>query len=203
MKREQNRKIFPVFIIWVNIIEIILYLLNRNIVNEDMIRYIQYTPYTKPGVLALNYLELFYKPWRSVFNYRVARRGGARLLKPIIKRSLDSIELFGNLSGGVLLLHKQGCVVLANKVGKNLTVSQGVTIGKGHKNVEGRDTPNIGDNVWICPNCVIFGGISIGNNVIIGAGTILNKSVPDNCTVVGNPARVVKKDGKACSFILE
>ena len=81
-------------------------------------------------------------------------------------------------------------------------MAQCVTIGKGHKNDEGRDTPIIGDNVWICPNCVVFGGINIGNNVVIGAGTILNKSVPDNCTVVGNPVRIVKMNGEKCEIAL-
>ena len=155
-----NRKkaLVSAFLIWTNLIEMGLYLKHKEIVDEDMCRYIKYTPFKKVGFLALNYLELFNKPWRSVFNYRCARCGVSRLLKPLIKRSIDSIELYGNIPGGLLLLHKQGCIVLANKVGKNLTVSQGVTIGKGHANSEGRDIPNIGDNVWICPNSIIFGG---------------------------------------------
>ena len=196
------KKTIPILLIGINLLEIILYAFNRDIVNEDMCRYIQYTPYNKPGIFALNYLELFYKPWRSIFNHRVASRGITRLFKVFIKRPIDSIELFGPIGGGCLILHKQGCVVLANKVGKNLTVAQGVTIGKGHKNSEGRDTPNIGDNVWICPNSVIFGGIDLGNNITVGAGTVLYKSVPNNCTVVGNPARIVKMNGDNCSILL-
>ena len=42
---------------------------------------------------------------------------------------------------------------------------------------------------------IIIGNVHIGSNVKIGAGTVLTKSVPDNCTVVGNPAKIIMKDG--------
>ena len=42
---------------------------------------------------------------------------------------------------------------------------------------------------------IVVGDIKIGNNVTIGAGTVLTKSVPDNCVVCGNPARIVKENG--------
>ena len=41
----------------------------------------------------------------------------------------------------------------------------------------------------------MIGDIKIGNNVVIGAGSVVTKSVPDNCTVVGNPARIIRRDG--------
>lgn len=41
----------------------------------------------------------------------------------------------------------------------------------------------------------MIGDITIGNNVVIGAGSVVTKSVPDNCTVVGNPARIIRRDG--------
>lgn len=86
--------------------------------------------------------------------------------------------------------------------GDNLTVAQCVTIGKGKSNSEGRSAPIIGNDVWICPNSVVFGPINIGNNVKIGAGTVLFKSVPDNCTVVGNPARIVKMNDRNVNILL-
>lgn len=75
-------------------------------------------------------------------------------------------------------------------IGKNITLHQGVTIGK---NFGGRKYgyPIIGDNVIIYPNSVIVGSISIGNNVVIGAGSVVIDNVPDNCVVAGNPARVL------------
>ena len=43
---------------------------------------------------------------------------------------------------------------------------------------------------------MVFGKVRIGNNVTIGAGTVIYKDVPDGCTVVGNPAVIVKRDGR-------
>ena len=56
---------------------------------------------------------------------------------------------------------------------------------------DGRDYPIIGDNVWILPGAAIFGPITIGSNVIIGANSIVISDVPDNCVVAGAPAKVV------------
>lgn len=50
----------------------------------------------------------------------------------------------------------------------------------------------IGDNVWMGMNVVVLPGISIGNNSIIGAGSVVTKNVPNNEIWVGNPARFVK-----------
>lgn len=50
----------------------------------------------------------------------------------------------------------------------------------------------IGSHVWIGGNSIILPGIHIGDNVIIGAGSIVTKDVPDNCVAVGNPCRVIK-----------
>lgn len=49
----------------------------------------------------------------------------------------------------------------------------------------------IGSNVFIGANAIILPNIKIGSNVVIGAGTIVSKDIPDNCVVVGNPAKVI------------
>ena len=50
----------------------------------------------------------------------------------------------------------------------------------------------IGDNVWIGGNVCILPGVTIGENAIIGTGSIVTKDIPDNAVAVGNPAKVVK-----------
>ena len=55
--------------------------------------------------------------------------------------------------------------------------------------------PTIGNNVFIGAGAVVCGGITIGNNVQIGANAVVMKDVPPNCTVIGNPAIIVRKDG--------
>ena len=83
-----------------------------------------------------------------------------------------------------------GVVIHSNTViGDNCIVAQNVTIGRnfGDKNV-----PMIGNDVYIGAGSVVFGEITIGNNVIIGSNSVINKSIPDNCTVVGNPMKIIK-----------
>lgn len=58
--------------------------------------------------------------------------------------------------------------------------------------------PIIGDNVHISHGAVVFGGITIGDNVDIGANAVVNKPVPDNAIVAGVPARILRiKDTKS------
>lgn len=51
----------------------------------------------------------------------------------------------------------------------------------------------IGKNVWIGSDCTILPGVEIGNGAIVGAGSVVTKSVPSNTIAVGNPARVIKE----------
>ena len=67
-------------------------------------------------------------------------------------------------------------------------MAQNVTIGR---NFGEKQVPVIGDDVYIGAGSVIFGNITIGNNVIIGSNSLINKSIPDNVTVVGNPFRII------------
>ena len=48
------------------------------------------------------------------------------------------------------------------------------------------------DNVWICANVTVLGGVTIGENSVIGAGSVVIKDIPSNVLAVGNPCRVVK-----------
>lgn len=56
-----------------------------------------------------------------------------------------------------------------------------------------KDRPvTIGDDVLIGMNCIILKGVSIGNRCVVGAGSVVTRSVPDDCIVAGNPAKVIK-----------
>ncbi len=50
----------------------------------------------------------------------------------------------------------------------------------------------IGDNVWIGGSVCVMPGVTIGNNAVIGAGSVVTKDIPDNAIAVGNPARVLR-----------
>lgn len=73
-------------------------------------------------------------------------------------------------------------------IGENCWIYQNVTVGEAD-----RKAPVIGDNCLIGAGAVLIGGIRIGNNVKIGAGAVVNTDIPDNCTVVSQPARVLEK----------
>lgn len=74
----------------------------------------------------------------------------------------------------------------ATIIGKNCLIFQGVTIGVGTSGI-----PRIGNNVILSSGAKIIGGITIGNNVTIGANAVVTKDVPDNSIAVGIPAKVI------------
>ncbi len=75
-------------------------------------------------------------------------------------------------------------------IGSKCIIAQQVTIGGGNSRYPG--VPVIGDNVYIAKGAIVFGGISIGNNVVIGANAVVNKPIPDNAIVAGIPAKVIR-----------
>lgn len=75
------------------------------------------------------------------------------------------------------------------RIGKKVIIGQGVTIGR---QLDPKGVPRIGDNVYISAGARVLGDISVGNNVIIGANSVVVKSVPDNCIVAGVPARIIR-----------
>ncbi len=83
-------------------------------------------------------------------------------------------------------------VVIHDKavIGNNCVIGQQVTIGGGNSRYPG--LPVIGDNVHINKGAIVFGGITVGNNVDIGANAVVNIPVPDNAVVAGVPARIIK-----------
>jgi len=82
-----------------------------------------------------------------------------------------------------------GVVIHSNtEIGDNCLITQNVTIGR---NFGDTKVPVIGNDVYVGTGSVIFGEITIGNNVIIGSNSLINKSIPANCTVVGNPMKII------------
>ena len=71
-------------------------------------------------------------------------------------------------------------------IGNNCNLSQFVTIGAIDGNAAG-----IGDNVYIGPNCCLIEHVRIGDNVTIGAGSVVTHDIPDNATAAGNYAKVL------------
>lgn len=80
------------------------------------------------------------------------------------------------------------------KIGKNFTLAQGVTIGRASRGPT-RGVPTLGDNVYIGPGACVLGTISIGNNALISANSVVLQDVPENGVVIGVPARLFSSGG--------
>lgn len=106
-----------------------------------------------------------------------------------------SISYATDVNGGLYIPHTGLCVVNPSaKIGRNLYLSQGVTIGKAHAGKHA-GVPVIGDDVFIGPNACIFGQINIGNGAVIGANSLVIKDVAPSTTVGGVPARKISEKG--------
>ena len=91
----------------------------------------------------------------------------------------------------ISLPHFSGITFFPESCGHHLYLRQGCTVGRADSEGTGR-LPRIGNYVEFGANVCVIGDIEIGNNVKIGAGAVVTKSVPDNSVVVGIPAKVVK-----------
>lgn len=81
------------------------------------------------------------------------------------------------------------------QIGDDVTIYQGVTLGGTGKDI-GKRHPTVGSGVMIGAGSKVLGPFRVGNNSNIAAGSVVLHEIPDNCTAVGAPARVVKRDGK-------
>ncbi|MBR5479459.1 MAG: serine acetyltransferase [Clostridia bacterium] len=79
------------------------------------------------------------------------------------------------------------------KIGKNVNVATGVTIGQENRGAR-KGVPTIGDNCWIGTNAVVVGNVKIGSDVLIAPLTYVNFDVPDHSIVIGNPGKIVTRE---------
>ena len=129
--------------------------------------------------------------FRTLFYCRI---GSSRsYICSLIKKDNSTLMMDCANMGNLIMHHPFATIINAEKIGNNLTIRNNTTIGNINDNDKLR--PCIRDNVVIGANVTIIGKITIGNNVTIGAGALVNKDIPDNCIVVGNPFRIISKDG--------
>ncbi len=76
------------------------------------------------------------------------------------------------------------------------TAGHPIDVEQRNKGLEYAKPIKVGDNVWIGGNVVVLPGVTIGNNCVIGAGSIVVKNIPDNSIAVGNPCKVIKQINK-------
>lgn len=121
----------------------------------------------------------------------------ARFLSQVA-RFFTGIEIHpgAKVGRGVFIDHGMGVVIGETaEVGDGCTLYQGVTLG-GTGKEKGKRHPTLGRNVMVATGAKVLGNIVIGDNSKVGAGAVVVKDVPPNCTVVGVPGRIVIRDGQ-------
>jgi serine O-acetyltransferase len=92
--------------------------------------------------------------------------------------------------GPGLVIHNSNCIfILATKIGHSCTVNQGVSIAS----VRGTGWPTLGNNVYLGAGCKVMGGVTVGDNVVVSANSLVIADVPSDCTVLGVPARIISR----------
>lgn len=113
-------------------------------------------------------------------------------------RFLTGIEIHPGAKIGKGLFIDHGSAVVIGEtaeIGDNCTLYQGVTLGGTGKDT-GKRHPTLGNNVMVGCGAKVLGPFRIGDNSKIAANAVVLEEVPDNCTAVGIPARVVRKSGQ-------
>ena len=146
-------------------------------------------------------LEVFlYPSFKVILSYRLAHRLYVKkhyfLARWISQRAArkTGIEIHpgARIGKGLFIDHGTGVIIGETTIiGNNVTLYQGVTLG-GTGKEKGKRHPTLKDNVMVSAGAKILGSFTIGENSKIGAGSVVLKEVPPNCTVVGVPGRIVK-----------
>jgi len=161
--------------------------------------YIQYIKQADPAIKSTAEVVLYPTFW-AIGYHRVASWFFKRKLFWIARfisqraRKRTGIEIHPGAKIGKFLFidHGMGVVIGETSViGDYVTIYHGVTLG-GTGKEKGKRHPTIGNNVIIGANAQVIGSFSVGDNALIGAGSVVLKEVPPNSTVVGIPGKVIK-----------
>lgn len=141
---------------------------------------------------------------RATLIYRLSyqlQRKQVRMLPGILSRLNITLHGFDvpsrvEIGPGLYVPHPVGTVIMAERIGSNLSLISSITIGMRHEQA----FPRIGDNVFIGAGARVLGKIVIGDNVNIGANAVVLQDIPSNCTAVGIPAKVYQKSIKSSEY---
>ncbi len=145
-----------------------------------------------PGIWAL----IMHRPAHWLYKH------GMKLLARIISqltRWFTGIEIHPGATIGRRCFIDHGMAIIigeTTEIGDDVTIYQGVTLGGTGKDT-GKRHPTIGNRVMISSGAKVLGPFKVGDDVKIGAGSVVLKEVPPNCTVVGIPGTIVKRNGQS------
>ena len=172
------------------LLHLVIYFLYKSRIDTDVKANLDHAQVNCGKRIGFLYLLVFDKPFRNLFYWRV---GKAKYLiwywlwpHPCFTLATDM-----KVGPGFVCIHPFSTIVNAKSIGNNFTVRNNVTIGNNARGMR----PTFGNNVSVNANAVVIGEITLGDNVVVGAGSVVTKSVPANCVVVGNPAYIIRENG--------
>ncbi|MBQ2967088.1 MAG: serine O-acetyltransferase [Clostridia bacterium] len=155
---------------------------------------------------ARSFWEVFflYPGFKAIMRHRIAHKLynsghfflAERYAKMTRKKYGIEIHPAAKIGNGVFIDHGMGIVIGETAViGDNCTIYQGVTLGGTGKD-KGKRHPTIGNNVLIGCGAKVLGPFTVGDNCKIAANAVVLQEVPPNCTCVGIPARIVRRNNE-------
>ena len=171
----------------------------------DKIKYdVQAVKDRDPAARSSMEVLLLYSGVHALMAYRVAHKlyekkhyFAARAISQTA-RHFTGIEIHpgAQIGKGLVIDHGMGVVIGETAIiGDNCTLYQGVTLGGTGKDV-GKRHPTLGNDVMVGAGAKILGPFKIGDNSKIAANAVVLDEIPENCTAVGIPAKIVRKEGQ-------
>lgn len=158
-------------------------------------------PASKRTICGFLEILLTYPGLHILFFFRIAHFL-YRIRIPIIPRMIMNLGKFltgieihpgAKIGKGFFIDHGSGVVIGETaEIGDNVTLYQGVTLGGTGNEKKRKRHPSLGSHITIGAGAKVLGPVEIGNNVKIGANSVVTCDVPDNCTMVGIPGRLAK-----------
>jgi serine O-acetyltransferase len=162
---------------------------NKSIIHTDLQRWIDIYKFPYKRSVAFLYVLSAFPEFRNVFYNRV---GLWKYFLNIFCPKMGTLYIATKEVGaGLFIQHGFATIIAARSIGENCWINQQVTVGYSNEN----DLPTIGNNVTINAGAKVIGNVLVGNNSKIGANAVVVKDVPPDCTVVGIPAYIVKRNG--------
>jgi len=160
--------------------------------NDPAVRNIEFLLY--PGFQAIFFHRFIHLLWKLGIPFI------PRLFSQI-SRFLTGLEIHpgATIGRGFFVDHGAGVVIGETAIiGDNCVLFHNVTLGGTGKH-QGKRHPTIGNNVFIGTAATLLGPIEVGDNVKIGANAfVVMRDIPSDCSVVGTPARIFKRNGVSC-----
>ena len=162
---------------------------NKDTIQHDISRWLRIKNIKKNGVFGLIELMTFFPEYRNLFYHRI---GEVSTFVCWLCPKMNTLFIHTNKIGpGLFIQHGFATIISAKSIGKDCWINQQVTIGYSNAT----DCPTIEDNVTINAGAKIIGKVNLGTGAIVGANGVVVKDIPENCTVVGIPGYIVRRNG--------